>query len=191
MTATIGVLALQGGFHLHVQHLQQCGVKVREIRLPAQLASVDALIMPGGESTALLTLMTPHLFFPALHTFATQGKPIWGTCAGMILLAKTVIPSQSSLGLIDITVERNAYGRQLQSHIVQGDFNPQIFGISQGEMMFIRAPKITACGSGVTVLASVNGHPVMVQQGHVIASAFHPELSAELHCHQYFIHLIK
>lgn len=197
MRSSVGVLALQGGFHLHIKQLKRLAIDTQEIRLPEELALVSALIIPGGESTALLELMQPMNFFEAIADFAAKKKPIWGTCAGAILLAKEVKPEQRSMGLIDLSVERNAYGRQLESHIAQGQLEESLFKsigrpprVSQ-EMVFIRAPKIEKIGPGVKVLARVNDVAVMAQEHKILVSTFHPELSEDLSCHRYFISLIK
>lgn len=178
MAATWGVLALQGDFARHQASLHRLGVLAPLIYKPEQLASCDGLVIPGGESTALLRLMEPLRWQHAIQLFHQQGKQLFGTCAGMILLASGVEPAQESLGLIDITVARNAYGRQLDSHVVQGRCDQAVFGVDQVEMVFIRAPKILHCGAGVKTLAWEGGQPVMVQQDNVIVASFHPELSA-------------
>lgn len=191
MTKPVGVLALQGGFQAHLNSLKACGVDGIEVRHPQDLALISSLIIPGGESTALLKLAAPLNFLEAIQNFVTAGAPVWGTCAGMILLAKTVDPLQQSMGLIDTAVLRNAYGSQLQSRIVQGNFDPAVFDQAQGEMVFIRAPKVSAWGAGVRVLANFSGYPVMLQEGRVLVSAFHPELTQELNCHRYFLKLVE
>lgn len=177
MTTTWGVLALQGDFARHQIALQRQGVHAPLITKPDQLAHCDGLVIPGGESTALLRLMQPLGWQQAIKAFHAQGKKLFGTCAGMILLANTVIPQQETLGLIDIAVERNAYGRQLDSHIVEGRCDESVFGVDHVELVFIRAPKIQQCGPGVKVLVWEGSLPVMVQQGNVVCASFHPELS--------------
>jgi 5'-phosphate synthase pdxT subunit len=182
----IGVLALQGGFALHRKALERIGTPSVEIRMPAQLGDVAGLIMPGGESTTLLKLLDAWDFVPALEKFHAAGKPIFGTCAGMILLARDVEgPSQPSLGLIDIAVERNAYGRQKESFEAVGTAD-----LGQGprplKMVFIRAPRIRRIGPEVIPLAHHAGECVMARQGSVLVAAFHPELTDEETVHRYF-----
>jgi 5'-phosphate synthase pdxT subunit len=187
----IGVLALQGDFTLHVQALTRCGVEAVEVRKPEQLAGVDGLVIPGGESTTLLKLIDAWHFVPALQTFHAAGKPVFGTCAGLILLAREVDnPRQFSLGLIDVDVERNAYGRQRESFEVSGtallDGTPTPI-----EMMFIRAPRIRRVGDGVDVLARQGGDPVMARQGTVLVATFHPEVTGEQGVHKYFCEMVS
>ena len=187
----IGVLALQGDFALHAKALATCGAETVEVRKPEQLADVDGLIIPGGESTTLLTLMDEWGFVPAIEKFHAAGKPIFGTCAGLIVLAREVErPSQFSLGLIDVTVERNAYGRQRESFEASGtavlDGSPTPL-----EMVFIRAPRIRRLGPGVEPLACHGGETVMARQGTVVVAAFHPELTGDTSVHQYFCRLVR
>jgi 5'-phosphate synthase pdxT subunit len=182
----IGVLALQGGFGLHAKALERIGAPSVEVRMPGQLEDVAGLIMPGGESTTLLKLLDAWDFVPALEKFHAAGKPIFGTCAGLILLAREVeSPSQPSLGLIDVAVERNAYGRQRESFETVGTAD-----LGQGpaplKMVFIRAPRIRRLGPGVTPLAHHAGECVMAQQGSVLVAAFHPELTDQDTVHRYF-----
>ena len=187
----IGVLALQGDFALHARALEKCGVEAVEVRKPLELDEVDGLIMPGGESTTLLKLMDAWGFVPALEKFHSSGKPIFGTCAGLIILAREVeSPRQFSLGLIDLTVERNAYGRQRESF--------EAFGVARLdaapiplEMIFIRAPRIKQVGPGVQVLAEHGGEPVMARQGQVLVATFHPELTDSTAVHRYFCDLVR
>ncbi len=183
---TIGVLALQGDFARHAAALARCGVRAAEVRKPAELDDVDGLIMPGGESTTLLTLMRAWDFGPAIQAFHAAGRPLFGTCAGLILLAREVEhPRQASLGLIDLRVERNAYGRQRESFeataTVELGHAPTPL-----RMIFIRAPRIQAVGPGVRVLGRHAGDPVLVRESTVLAASFHPELSDDLAVHQYF-----
>jgi 5'-phosphate synthase pdxT subunit len=187
----IGVLALQGDFALHVQALKRCGVEVVEIRKPEQLTDLDGLVIPGGESTTLLKLMDEWRFVPAFEKFHAAGKPMFGTCAGLILLAREVEnPRQFSLGLIDVDVERNAYGRQRESFEARGtavlDGTPTPI-----EMMFIRAPRIRRVGQGVEVLARHGGDPVMAQEGTVLVATFHPEVTGESGVHKYFCEMVS
>ncbi len=188
---TIGVLALQGDFARHRQALDRVGVPVVEVRMPGQLDQVAGLIMPGGESTTLLKLLDAWEFVPALEKFHAAGKPIFGTCAGLILLAREVQnPSQFSLGFIDATVERNAYGRQRESFETTGaaDLGG---GPVPLKMVFIRAPRILRLGPGVTPLARHRDDSVMARQGSVLVAAFHPELSDDPTVHEYFVQMVR
>ena len=188
---TIGVLALQGDFALHVAALRRCGVEVTEIRKPEQLAGVDALVIPGGESTTLLKLMDEWQFVPALQDFHAAGKPMFGTCAGLILLARGVAnPPQFSLGLIDVDVERNAYGRQRESFEARGtaELNGHPTGI---DMMFIRAPRIRRVGPDVQVLARHGDDPVMARQDTILVATFHPEATGNDAVHRYFCEMVR
>ena len=186
----IGVLALQGDFARHAAALARCGAEAVEIRKPEQLAGVDGLIMPGGESTTLLKLMHEWGFVPALETFHRAGKPIFGTCAGLILLARDVEnPRQFSLGFIDVGVERNAYGRQRESFEAHGTatLNGHEAPV---EMVFIRAPRIRRVGAGVETLAQHGGGPVMAREGTVLVATFHPELTDDPTVHAYFCEMV-
>jgi pyridoxal 5'-phosphate synthase pdxT subunit len=187
----IGVLALQGDFDLHAKALARCGVQAIEVRKPEQLADVDGLIIPGGESTTLLKLMDAWGFVPALEKFHTEGRPIFGTCAGLILLARDVEnPSQFSLGFIDVGVERNAYGRQRESFEAHGSarFDGRATPV---EMVFIRAPRIRRVGAGVETLATWKDEPVMARQGSVLVATFHPELTNDPTVHEYFCAMVS
>ena len=191
MTRPIGVLALQGDFALHAAALERIGVPAVEVRKPDELGEVAGLIMPGGESTTLLKLMDAWDFFPALEKFHAGGAPIFGTCAGLILLAKDVeSPSQRSLGLIDITAERNAYGRQKES------FETEILAdLGEGprpiKAVLIRAPRIRRMGPGVTPLAEHRGETMMARQGSVLVASFHPELTDDPAVHRYFLEMVR
>ena len=187
----IGVLALQGDFALHAKALEKCGVEAVEVRKPIELDEVDGLIMPGGESTTLLKLMDAWNFAPALEKFHSAGKPIFGTCAGLILLAREVEnPKQFSLGLIDVTVERNAYGRQRESFEASGTLRLEDRP-AQLEMVFIRAPRIKRVGPGVEVLAEHGGEAVMARQDRVLVATFHPELTDSTVVHRYFCDVVE
>jgi 5'-phosphate synthase pdxT subunit len=177
VSAQVGVLALQGDFVQHRCALLSCGVQAVLVTKPHQLDGLAGLVIPGGESSALLRLMSPLGWQAAIKHFHQQGGFVFGTCAGMILLAQSVVPQQASLGLIDITVERNAYGRQRDSHVVSGVCSFEVFGVGAFEMVFIRAPKITQVGDSVQVLAWEGELPVLVRQENVICASFHPELS--------------
>ena len=187
----IGVLALQGDFDLHRKALDRLGVESVEVRLPRQLDEVAGLIMPGGESTTLLKLLDEWEFVPALEKFHAAGKPIMGTCAGLILLARDVeSPQQPSLGLIDITAERNAYGRQKESFETEGEADLGE-GLRPIKMVFIRAPRIRRLGPAVTPLVMHRGECVMARQGSVLVAAFHPELTDDSTVHAYFADMVK
>src|SRR2546426_9818021 len=187
----IGVLALQGDFALHARALGQCGRTAGQGRKPAGLEDVAGLIIPGGESTTLLKLMDAWDFAPAIEKFHAGGKPIFGTCAGLIILAREVeSPKQFSLGLIDVTVERNAYGRQRESFEASGTVRLET-GPIQLEMVFIRAPRIRRVGPGVEVLAEHGGEPVMAREGRVLVATFHPELTDSTAGHRYFCELVS
>jgi pyridoxal 5'-phosphate synthase pdxT subunit len=187
----IGVLALQGDFSLHARALARCGAEPVEVRKPEQLAELDGLIIPGGESTTLLKLMDAWGFVPALEAFHRGGKPIFGTCAGLILLARGVeSPRQFSLGLIDVDVERNAYGRQRESFEALG--TATLRGREAAlEMVFIRAPRIRRTGPGVETLARHAGEPVMAREGTILVATFHPELTEDPTVHAYFCDMVK
>jgi 5'-phosphate synthase pdxT subunit len=187
----IGVLALQGDFAMHAKALARCGADAVEIRKPEQLAGVDGLIMPGGESTTLLKLMHEWGFVPALEKFHAEGRPIFGTCAGLILLARDVErPRQFSLGLIDVGVERNAYGRQRESFEAHG--TATLEGRATAiEMVFIRAPRIRRVGDDVETLATWKDEPVMARQGSVLVATFHPELTDDPTVHEYFCAMVR
>ena len=173
---SIGVLALQGSYDLHVKALQRVGVSASLVRRPAQLAGLNGLVIPGGESSALLKLMQPLSWQQAIVDFHAQGHKLLGTCAGMILLARQVDPVQQSLGLIDIDVQRNAYGRQLESFVGKGVY---VESNAHVPMVFIRAPQVLRVGADVTVLAQCDGQPTWLQQERVTVAAFHPEMTED------------
>ncbi len=178
----IGILALQGDFAAHRRAVEAAGACASEVRTAADLDSVDGLILPGGESTTMLKLLDLEQLFEPLRRFGAE-KPIFGTCAGAILLAREVLhPQQRSLELMDITVERNGYGRQIDSRIGEIELD----GRSQ-EAVFIRAPIIRRAGPRTKVLASYAGCPVLVEQGRHLAATFHPELTAGSPIHGYFL----
>ena len=184
---TIGILALQGDYQRHVERLQQLNSPYKLIRQPNELNNVRGLIIPGGESTALLKLMAPFAWEVMIKQFCEQGRWIFGTCAGAILLAQEVNPTQSSLNLIDITVQRNAYGRQLQSFICECQPKDKRLGQDPMECVFIRAPKITRLGSKAKILLEHKQDPILVQQDRIFVATFHPELSAELRLHEFLV----
>jgi len=188
----VGVLALQGDFAAHGRALDELGVTWQLVKTPAELDQVQGLIIPGGESTTLLKLMAPVAMRPALERFHAENRPIFGTCAGLILLAQeTTRPHQDSLGFIDIVAERNAYGRQIDSFIAQGAVLVEALGVEPLEMVFIRAPKIAALRPGVTALATCKEEIVLARQGSVLVSSFHPELTADRRVHRYFLDMIE
>jgi len=183
----IGVLALQGDYDAHAQALREAGAEPVLVRKPEELAAIDGLIIPGGESTTFLKFLERDGFLASLQDFV-RTKPTFGTCAGCILLATEVThPPQQSLGVLNATVERNAYGRQIDSAIQTAD--TQLPG-GPLEMVYIRAPRIVKTGDGVTVLAERDGFPVLVEQGHILAATFHPELSSDRRVHQRFVSLV-
>ncbi len=185
---TVGVLALQGAFDVHAAMLKQLGAHAQLIRRPEQLGGLDGLILPGGESTTFLKHLERDGFFETLAAFV-RTKPTFGTCAGCILLARDVErPAQRSFGVLDVTVERNAYGRQIDSTIL---LTPTSIAGGPLEMVFIRAPKITRTGPEVDILASRAEAPVLVEQGHLMAATFHPELSTDTRIHQHFLDLVS
>ena len=187
-TPLIGILALQGAFDAHARMLQAIGARTLLVRKPEQLAAVDGLIIPGGESTTFLKHLERAGFFEALSAFV-QSKPTFGTCAGVILMAKHVLnPPQRSLDALDVTIERNAYGRQNDSRILEAETSLPGGPI---EMVYIRAPRITEKGTSVEVLAEREGSPVLVRQGHLLAATFHPELSHDTRVHQLFVDSVQ
>jgi 5'-phosphate synthase pdxT subunit len=187
----VGVLALQGDFAAHGKALDELGVEWQLVKTPRELAQVQGLIIPGGESTTLLKLMAPIAMRPALAQFHAEERPIFGTCAGLILLAQeTIHPQQESLGFINIVAERNAYGRQIDSFIELGTPLVEDLGPAPLEMVFIRAPKIAALRTGVTALARWKDEIVLARQGSVLVSSFHPELTADRRVHRYFVDMI-
>ena len=183
---TIGVLAIQGDYAAHAAALAESGAEPVEVRKPEQLAGLDGLILPGGESTTILKFLK-HGFFEALEEFCGS-HPVFATCAGAILLAREVRnPAQRSLGLLDAVVERNAYGRQIDSTILTAE---TMLPGGPLEMVFIRAPRIVSTGPGVQVLARRDGFPVLVRQGRIMAATFHPELSHDRRIHRLFVHSV-
>lgn len=184
----IGVLALQGDFEAHGAALREAGAEPVLVRKPEQLDEIDGLILPGGESTTFLKFLERDGFLGALQEFV-RTKPSFGTCAGCILLAKEVLrPAQASLGALDATVERNAYGRQIDSAIEMTETKLEGGPI---ETVYIRAPRILKTGPEVQVLAEREGFPVLVEQNHIMAATFHPELSADRRVHRRFVELVR
>jgi 5'-phosphate synthase pdxT subunit len=188
VTAKIGILAIQGDYEAHAKALDRLGVEYTYMRRPDDLAGLAGIILPGGESTTHLKVMTEESLWNAVKKFAADGGALFGTCAGAILLAREVRgPAQASLGLLDISILRNAYGRQLASGVRTG---PTKLRKEPLEMVFIRAPIIESVGPGVDILAEDAGHPVLVQQGRILASTFHPELTDDPVVHEHFLKLI-
>jgi 5'-phosphate synthase pdxT subunit len=182
----LGILAVQGDFELHARMLDRMGAAWRLVRRASDLPQADGLIMPGGESTTMLKFFTEEKLGEAIKDFAARGKPVFGTCAGAILLAREVLnPPQESLGLLDISIERNAYGRQIDSSVQQGEC-PDLSD-HPVEMVFIRAPIIRRVGANVKVLGRSNGLPVLVEQANILAATFHPELTEDGTIHRYFV----
>lgn len=185
----VGVLAVQGDFEAHAAMLERLGVECVFVRTPADLDGADALVLPGGESTTQLQFLREEKLDRAIEEFAEEGGAIFGTCAGAILLAREVSnPAQESLGLIDIGVIRNAYGRQVASEVRR---EPSQLAPQPMEMVFIRAPIIERTGPGVEILARSEGKPVLVREGRVLAATFHPELSRDTAVHRYFLDLAR
>jgi len=184
----VGVLALQGAFREHAEVLDALGAHPIQLRNPGDLAAIDALVLPGGESTTMSLLLESSGLFPAVNDALAAGIPTLATCAGLILLAKMVRggrPDQRSFGVLDVVVERNGYGRQIDS------FETTLFVDGLGDepfpAVFIRAPLIASTGADVTTLATVDDRAVLVRQGHILAATFHPELSGDLRLHQLFL----
>jgi len=171
----VGVLALQGGFAAHARALRRCGAEVREVRVPVQLEGLDALVLPGGESTTMMLGIAREGLADALCAFCASGRPVLATCAGLIVL------DRERLGVLDVLCTRNAFGRQL--HSFEDDLD--VSGVDGGPMhaVFIRAPWVAEHGDGVAVLAQVDGHPVAVRQGAITAVSFHPELAGDDRLH--------
>ncbi|MBI5879935.1 MAG: pyridoxal 5'-phosphate synthase glutaminase subunit PdxT [Chloroflexi bacterium] len=189
---TIGVLALQGAFREHVQMLRRMGVPAVEVRLPDDLAAVDGLIIPGGESTTIGKLARAYGLIEPIRAMAQAGKPVWGTCAGMILLAADIGPEPPHVGVLDVRVRRNAFGRQTESFEVDLPV-PAVNGHGEPyHAIFIRAPLIEAAGPGVQVLASLpDGTMVAARQRNLLATSFHPELTSDDRFHRYFVEQVR
>jgi len=184
----IGILAIQGDYEAHAKVLDRLGVPYVFVRRTGDLAGLAGVILPGGESSTHLKVMTEEGLFEALKKFAAGGGALFGTCAGAILLAREVHgPAQQSLALLDISVLRNGYGRQLASDVHEGASRLRKEPL---EMVFIRAPIIESVGKGIEILAEDAGHPVLVQQGRILASTFHPELTSDTTVHEHFLALV-
>ncbi len=194
----IGVLALQGDFREHIEMLRTLGTEAVEIRLPHHLNGLDGIIIPGGESTSIGRIGERYGLLEPLREWALQGKPLWGTCAGMILMAKDVGMDQPILGVMDITVIRNAFGRQKDSFEIDLKI-PALDGVStrreKGKpfrAIFIRAPLISSVGPGVEILATLDeGSIVAARQKNMLATAFHPELTDDTRFHRYFLEIVR
>jgi 5'-phosphate synthase pdxT subunit len=186
----VGVLAVQGAVREHVEALRAVGAEPREVRLPEDFEGLDALILPGGESTTMRRLMDRYGLTEPIRAMARDGAPLLGTCAGMILLAERLTDGESPvLGLLDVEVQRNAYGRQLDSFEADVDF--PALGAEPLHGVFIRAPAVSDVGAGVEVLArDPDGRPIAVRQGRVLATTFHPELTADRRLHRLLVELI-
>jgi 5'-phosphate synthase pdxT subunit len=187
---TIGVLALQGDFREHLEALAALGVEGRNVRTPEQIAACHALILPGGESTTIGKLMVRYGVDDAIRALHAAGKPLFGTCAGAILLARHVVEGNvHNLGLLDATISRNAYGRQTDSF--ETDLSIAALGEPPLRAVFIRAPRFGALGAGVEVLAAVGDEPVFVRQGNLLAATFHPELTPDGRVHRLLADLAR
>ncbi len=186
----IGILALQGDFEAHGKAVERAGGEAVYVRTAADLAGLDGLIIPGGESTTMLKLLNAENLLGALADFGRK-KPIFGTCAGAILLANRVSnPAQESLGLVDLAIERNGYGRQVDSRVVNIDADPSFAERTRPgsiEAVFIRAPIIREVGPKARILAEYHGDPVLVEEGHHLISTFHPELTSDSRVHELFL----
>jgi pyridoxal 5'-phosphate synthase pdxT subunit len=188
----VGVLALQGAFAAHRRRLAELGVASRDVRQPRDLLGVDGLVMPGGESTTMSKLLVSSGLFDEIDARLAGGMPVFGTCAGLILLAREIHdgrPDQRSFGALDVTVQRNGYGRQLDSFETELD----VAGLD-GEPfhgVFIRAPRVETAGPSVDVLAEHRGDPVLLREGPVMAAAFHPELTPDHRLHARFVELVN
>lgn len=178
---SIGILALQGDFAAHAEALARLGAETSLVKTAEDVLAAEAIVLPGGESTTMWKLMEGTGIPEALVAAARAGKPLYGTCAGAILLAHTVTnPDGQGLGVLDATVQRNAYGRQLDSTVLTlSDVNARVLGDTPMEAVFIRAPRFAAVGPAVEVLARRDGHPVLVRQGNILAATFHPELTGD------------
>ena len=195
-TPRIGVLALQGGFDAHIAATNAAGANAVPVRTPEEVAACDALILPGGESTTIGRLMTRYGLDAAIHAAHDAGKPLFGTCAGMILLAKHIDANekrggQPTLGLMDISVVRNAFGRQTESFETDLAVPDDVANGEPVRGVFIRAPYITDAGDAVRILARFDGKAVLAEQGNLLAAAFHPELTADLRLHRYFVRRVR
>jgi len=190
VNALVGILALQGAFKAHELAVQQCGGTTLQVRTPDDLDRVDVLVMPGGESTTMSHLLTTSELFDPIAKRLSDDMPVFGTCAGMILLAQKVYdarPDQRSFAALDIDVRRNAYGRQVDSF----ECDLSVVGLPVDfHAVFIRAPRVERVGEGVEVLAQHGGVPVLVRQGRIMAASFHPELTPDVRIHERFLSMV-
>jgi len=186
----IGILALQGDFEAHGKALEDSGAEPRTVKTSADLAGLDGLVVPGGESTTLLKLARWSGMLTPLREFARRGNPVFGTCAGLILLAaRTLNPEQESLGLIDLVAYRNGYGSQKDSF--EAETSIPVLGEEPFPLVFIRAPVVMEAGSGVDSLAIYDGRIVLARQANVLVATFHPELTEDLRLHKYFLGMVE
>lgn len=187
----VGVLALQGAFAAHIDRLTSLGVESRAVRLPSDLVDIDALVLPGGESTTMSNLLCTFDLASPIREFVSSGRPVFGTCAGMILLADTILdgrPDQVALNAIDVVVRRNGYGRQVDSF----ETDVEVTGFDHPfHAVFIRAPRIERAATDVEVLARHDGDPVLVRRGNVLAASFHPELTSDDRVHRLFADMVR
>jgi 5'-phosphate synthase pdxT subunit len=182
-----GVMALQGDWAAHAAVLRSLGVETALVRTAAELAAVDALVLPGGESTAMLRLMEAEDLAGEISSRVRGGLPVLATCAGVILLAVSTDPAQPSLALLDVDIERNAYGRQVHSSVDAVDLVPELGAPDTYDGVFIRAPKVTRTGPGVTILGRRGPDPVLLRQGAIIGATFHPELTDDPRIHRLLV----
>jgi len=185
---TIGVLALQGAFREHIKALQKTGIKAVEIKFPGNINDIDGLIVPGGESTTISKLIYKYDLKKYLDEIYLSGKPMYGTCAGMILFAREVLNENLGFNYIDIVVERNSYGRQIDSfhEMVELSFDRT----KKFEAIFIRAPRIISIGPEVDILSKINDNIILARQKNILVSSFHPELQDDLRIHDYFLSMV-
>ena len=189
-STTVGVLALQGAFAEHLAMLRRLGVTGREVRLPKDLEGLDALILPGGESTTIGKVAVAYGLVEPIRQLIQAGKPVWGTCAGMILLSRDVGNDQPLLGCMDVVVDRNAFGRQVDSFEI--GLTVPVLGEPPFQSVFIRAPRIRSAGPGVQVLATLpDGKIVAARQDNMLVTAFHPELTNDDRWHRYFLSMVS
>ena len=190
LSPRVGVLALQGAFDAHCHAVTDCGVQAVQVRTPKDLETVDALIIPGGESSTISQLLETSGLWEPIRDRIAAGMPVWGTCAGLILLASEILDGRSdqlSFGALDVSVRRNAFGRQVDSFESEIDIVGDAIGFHG---VFIRAPRIERMGSAVEVVGTYRGEPVLVRQGVVLGASFHPELTADQRLHQMFVDMI-
>ncbi|MGM0367247.1 MAG: pyridoxal 5'-phosphate synthase glutaminase subunit PdxT [Actinomycetota bacterium] len=191
MAIKVGVLALQGAFREHIKSINSCGALGLEVKFPGQLEEAGGLIIPGGESTTINKLIVKYGFRKPLDEFYNKGKPIFGTCAGMIMVGRKVIGEDFGLGYINVIVNRNAYGRQIDSFEEYIDLKLGASTEKKFKAIFIRAPKILEIGDNVKVLGKTENEIVLAREGNVMVSAFHPELGDDLRIHKYFLGMVN